>query len=62
MSPGTPADRSTAAITLRRAGPPDAPVLAALRYRFRTVDYPGDGTFEGAAAFVVRCRPWIERP
>ncbi len=45
---------------LRHARPYDAPALAALRYTFRTRDYPGKGsTFEEREAFLARCVPWM---
>jgi GNAT superfamily N-acetyltransferase len=45
---------------LRRAVPADAPGLAALRYAFRTQDYPGKAsTFEERESFLARCVPWM---
>jgi ribosomal protein S18 acetylase RimI-like enzyme len=45
---------------LRRATPEDAPALAALRYTFRTLDYPGRGSaFEERDVFVARCAAWM---
>jgi len=60
MSPGSESTMTVS--SLRRAGVGDAPALAALRYRFRTVDYPGSGTvFEDRDAFAARCGAWMER-
>jgi GNAT superfamily N-acetyltransferase len=61
MSPSTEAGTSCATAGLRRAVAADAPALAAMRHRFRTVDHPGRGRdFETAEAFAARCVPWME--
>src|SRR5258705_10755853 len=53
-------ERQTGARLLRRAAPNDAPALAALRYTFRTQDYPATGSsVEEREAFLARCVPWM---
>lgn len=43
-------------ITIRRATPGDAPILAAMRYAFRAAQNPA---VESEQEFVARCAPWM---
>lgn len=51
-------DLAHAEITIRLANPTDAQALAELRYLFRSTLSP---TTEDAAAFVPRCREWMQK-